>query len=246
MIRIVVPVWGDYWWVLDAFVHLARKYWRPCPPIIVVCHDPPAMPGGVEAFDAGGGWSGELYNKGFTGGIKRALEAMAEPVVYFSGADAWILGDVPAGEMDVLAEHLFAAGNVAKLKTGDPLAEPYLVQEADWGGYAIVHCEQPERHGLLFSGTGMMAALWNRRLFVELLQPGWTMWNMEISGSHWMHANRPELTSLGVRPGPIMHANAVRAMAPGVGPGVAFLGALKPEDRAVVEPMVPACYRKAE
>jgi hypothetical protein len=221
MIRVLVPTGERYLPCLEAMLGNLRRQWDPLPPVTVFSERRLPVPEwaawGAEYEEAAGAFSNRL---------RALLLSVAEPVVYLSPCDVFLLDDLDAQAAGDLAEYILERGDVARAAVLEPI-EPHEYVET-WRGLEIVRCAE-WRDCSILAGMSMNPALWSRDLLRDLLEPGWDIWQVEQVGTYRMRDRFPEMRSVGVRPPLARCANLACREARATYPEL-----LPPEDRALV------------
>lgn len=218
MLRLITFAWGPYTWLIKPCVEaLARQWVGPFPNgRMTVMTDDPKAASAVDAdlFQLHQGWRTD----NFSNRLKDLLMDVSEPIIFWTTPDTFWLDRINGHDIQALADYMMCRHDIVRITLYDvPSLEDHHVHAAVVGGMELVGCSDPE-HCSLVSGLAMGAGLLNRKWLLELLEPGWNIWDVENRGTSKMHKHYPWLTSLAVYPGlrkvDVCHRGQVRDLSP--------------------------------
>ena len=222
--KAIVPVWGRHAALLGPMVANLRRHWDDVE-VIVIGERPGGFPEGAEFLDAG-----PFTEQGYSMFLKHALSLLDDHAVYVTPVDIFLLGDVHVDKMTACLRYLEARPGVARLDFLHELLHPSVPVE-EWEGLRIV------RNDSIFDGMCTGPGLWNRENLTALLQPGWTIWQIEQIGTYRMRERG--FAGLCVDPPLTVEADIVS----NCHRILWRLDKLLPEDRAALEAALPPGWK---
>lgn len=237
----------EYQWALRPFAYLFGKYWGPQRVLYVGDRLAGQLPDNVEFMRVPcyteGIWP---WKEWFSNGVKETLKVLEDDIVAVFLPDHWVCKPVRHDVVDAMAGYMREEGNVVRGNlTGDTSLQGHSEVVATRGDVEIIICAD-RRHCGKEAGTALSPALWNRKLFMEILEPHWGLWATEQLGTEKMHRERPGWVSVGTNPGALERVNGLRSgkrkEAAGLPQKEVWLGEFAEEDGRVVRGMVPGRY----
>jgi hypothetical protein len=229
MISILLLCWGEYGWLVESWKASWKRLGPEMPEVRVTDWPPERM----------------QHPSNFSRLLRGELIDIKHPVVLLSPADTFPITMPPAHSLHWLqnaARYILDSANVVRFgfvhdpalaAYGEPVgAVPFpgiIYRCAQWQ-----HCSGP-------GGLSMETALWNRAHLVSLLLDGWSIAQVESTGSEWMRERRPDLVSVGLVPGLLHTAKLVDHFQPNV---VRDLGRLCSADAEAVRRAMPANWKE--
>lgn len=205
--QIVVTTSDKSNWTLQTFAYLFNTYYSSGQNVHIICESIPefklssnfilhqARVHGIKS-----GWPRQQW----TNGLISYLESIKEQYVLIMLDDYWINRTVDIRGIGTLHEYMTLNKNVLRIDlTGDRLYAQGVEDVEAYGHYDLITA-----HGSQYQ-MSLMPGLWNKKLLLEILQPNWTPWEVELSGTSLVN-DRPELIVLGTRQWPLRIVNALR------------------------------------
>jgi hypothetical protein len=200
MLPVVVLTSDKYMWAMRPFAYLFNIYLSSLQPVTVGCFRIPnyfVLPPNFTLF--------QIDRRNYpadkwSDGLIKLLRSIREDHVLFMLEDYWLTRTVDIQGVSACYEYMQARPDVLRFDLTDDRQYAGGVKDVDkWGHYDIVETffETPYQ-------MSTQAGIWNRRLFLELLTPGKSAWEVEI------HTQPPkEMRVLGTRQCPMRYANAL-------------------------------------
>ena len=183
------------------FAYLFNKYWSSLQGVTVIGYQPPdfELPPNFKFFSAG-------EDKGqnhWTDGVIKALQAIDDELLVLLLDDYWLTRTADVGGVASLADYVAEHKRVLRMDlTTDRLYSGRMFEVEGWGHYDII--ETP--HGTPYQ-MSLQAAIWRRKLLLDLLKPGKSPWQVELEGES---QPAPEMRVLGTRQNPVKYANVFK------------------------------------
>lgn len=229
----------DYQWALWPFAALFLRYWGP--ETVEYCGDrlDGDLPANLAFVQVPAYRMGEWpWQHWFGNGLASYLETVQDPIVGLFLPDHWIRDPVNLEAAVVLEAYLLAHDDVVRgCLAGGTALDQHGDVVCTWDGIDIVSVPPDHPHASLDGGMAFCPSLWNRRRLLNLVEPGWTLWQCEALGTRKM-AQRG-LRSVGTWP-PALWRAAGLSHADGK---VARLEGLRGEDWALVRSHLPNGWR---
>lgn len=196
----VVVLTSDYYlWALQPFSYLFNVYFSSLQPVVVGGFRKPEFqlpPNFIFMSLDKENYPPEKWSDG----LIRLLNHVPDSHVLFMLEDYWLCRTVDMRGLDACFTYILNKPDVLRIDlTSDRLYAGGMFDVEAYGSYDIIETpfETPYQMSL-------QAAIWNRRLFLELLEPGKTAWETEI------HTKPPNsMRVLGTRQLPMRYANAI-------------------------------------
>lgn len=226
--RVIVPVSDKYLFALQGFSLLFNRYWSELQQVTVVGYKTPDfdLPGNFEFVSMGndpGYWD-------WTTGIVDYLNSIDDSHFTLLLEDYWLCRGVNHQAVNSLHDLARMYPQILRIDltsdrqfNGKAIAFNYLPY---WGYLDLVWTPPDSEYQM-----SLQAGIWNRKHFLSFLEPGRSIWDIEIGGiSNKVH-ERDDLWVLGTKQCPIKYANVFN----NGNPGKMFLDELTPEDRKELE-----------
>lgn len=204
--QIIVTTADKSLWTIKTFAYLFNIYYSAQQDVHLICESPPRfrLPQNfvIHPTHLNGitGWPRDRW----TDGLVRHLNSINEQYVLIMLDDYWISRTVDTGGIMTLLDYMISQPNLLRVDlTGDRL---YAGGVRDIGAYG--HFDIVEAKGSDYQ-MSLMPGLWNKKLLLEILQPNWTPWEVELEGTTLVN-RRPELKVVGTRQWPIRIVNGLR------------------------------------
>lgn len=204
--QIIVTTSDRSIWTLKAFSYLFNTYYSALQNVHVVCESLPRfrLPTNFMLhpvhLDGITGWPRERW----TDGLVRYLNSIPEQYVLIMLDDYWLVRTVDTGGINTLFNYMLERPELLRVDlTGDRLYAGGVEDIECYGHFDIVSAQGSEYQ------MSLMPGLWNKKLLLEVLQPAWNPWQVEMEGTTVVN-ERPELIVVGTRQWPIRIVNSLR------------------------------------
>lgn len=228
MLPVVVITSDKYLWAMQPFSYLFNTYWSSLQPVTVGCFSRPSfkLPPNFNIIQIDP--VNYPANK-WSDGLIKLLKTVHEDHFLFMLEDYWLCRTVDLGGITACHEYVKDKPEVLRIDvTADRLYAGGMFDVEGWGHYDII--ETPSTTPYQMS---TQAGIWNKHLFLELLVPGKSAWEVEI------HTSVPDrMRVLGTRQYIMRYANALLKgeLAP------KQLALIPPEHQKAVYNMIPKEY----
>lgn len=204
--QIIVTTSDKSLWTTKTFAYLFNTYYSSLQNVHIVCESmprfrlPPNFVLHPVHLDGITGWPIEKW----TDGLARYLNSIPEQHVLIMLDDYWLVRTVDTRGINTLYEYMIERPEVLRVDlTGDRLYARDARDVDCYGHYDIISAQGTEYQ------MSLMPGLWNKKLLLEVLQPNWSPWEVELSGTSVVN-ERPELIVVGTRQWPIRIVNSLR------------------------------------
>lgn len=204
--QVIVTTSNKSMWTLKAFSYLFNTYYSSLQNVHVVCESVPRFHLPVNYIchpvhlDGIVDWPKDRW----TDGLVRYLNSIPEQHVLILLDDYWLIRTVDTRGINTLHEYMLERPEVLRVDlTGDRLYAGGM-QDVDCYGHFDIVSAQGSQYQM-----SLMPGLWNKALLLEVLQPNWSPWDVELSGTSIVN-DRPELIVVGTRQWPIRIINSLR------------------------------------
>lgn len=226
--RVIVMTSDKYIEALRPFAHLFNRYWSPSIPVLVAGYTPPEfeLPANFS-FMSIGRFEDYPLNK-WSDSLIKVCDMLQDEVFVLMLEDYWVIRKVDTEAVSILADYVRQFGYVLKI---DLCADRLYAAGATPYGWVnrldLVKSDPSSAYHM-----SLMTGIWHRKNLRSVLVPGWTPWDVEISGTtHLQHVTvHPDGTEsmivLGTRQWPVRHTLAFR----GGDIGTIYLDELSPRD----------------
>jgi hypothetical protein len=198
-LRVFVEVSDNYLWALRPFAHLFNVHWSELQPVVVFGYSNPTFPlppnFSFFSIDAHN-YPAERWSDGFITFLQRQQD---EHFVLLL-VDYWLCRMVDHRAIASLHDYMRGHPRVLRMDlTADRLYAGGMRDADYWGSLDIIETGVGVPYQL-----SLQAAIWNRKLMLELLVPGKSPWEVEL------HTSVPDtMRVLGTRQYPIRYATGV-------------------------------------
>lgn len=206
---VLVVTSARYLWALRPFAYLFSIYWSRSQPVLVATDARPsfALPENFEYVTIGGGEP--LPAERWSDGLIEALKSLVnETHVVLLLEDYWLVRMVDRLGVSFLVDFM-AQQEQSQVLRMDLTADRQYNGHASNVGY-LGHYDLVETPGTSEYQMSLQAGIWNVDLLLEVLRPGMSPWDVELSLSPELH-NREDLRVLGTRQCPIRYINAFKS-----------------------------------
>lgn len=198
-LRVFVEVSDNYLWTLKPFAYYFNIYWSTLQPVIVAGYKKPdfQLPPNFKFHQI----APENYPADkWSDGMINFLSKQDDRHFILLLCDYWLCRTVDMRGIDACYEQMTMHNNVLRFDLTDDRQYAGGVKDIGYyGSYDIV--ETP--HGTPYQ-MSLQAAIWNKKLLLDVLKPGMSAWETEI------HLQPPSnLRVMGTRQRPVRYANAV-------------------------------------
>lgn len=233
--RIFVLTSDNYSHSVLGFSYLFNKYWSPNKEVIVAGYNkfPQGLPSNFVKHRIG---RQEDYpvNKWSDGLIGLMNDFPDDEVFLLMLEDYWITEPVHVREVHMLYDYMCQFKYVIKMDMYTD--RRYAAGKQDYGICGHIPLIKSDYNSQYH--MSLMCGLWNRRLMLQILQPGQTPWQVELDGTPMLARCRDDVLVLGTeswndtpRTCPIRHTLAHRRG----NPGELLLDEIAPEDVAALK-----------
>lgn len=197
--RVFVITSDHYMWALKPFIYLFQQYWSELQEVVVAGFSMPDfdLP---ENFRFHSIARQNYPAKKWSNALIKFLQDMPDDHFVLMLEDYWLCRTVDHRGVQACWEYIKEKPDVLRIDlTDDRLYAGGRVDVEGWGSYDII--ETPESTPYQMS---TQAGIWNRKLMLDLLEPGKSAWEVEI------HTKPPsKMRVLGTRQAPVRYANAI-------------------------------------
>ncbi len=209
-LRIVVTTSDRSDWTLQPFAHLFNTYWKINQEVDVACESMPKfnLPKNfrLRPINLGeNGWPKDQWSDG----LIKYLNAISEQFVIIMLDDYWINRGVDRAAVKAIFEYMSKYRSILRIDlTGDrfyangpkyPLDNPVHDTHAHLDFFNRPNSEYQ---------MSLMPGMWNKKKLLEILEPNWDPWQVELEGTH--KVNKTDMVVLGTRQWPVRITNALR------------------------------------
>lgn len=190
-------------WALRPMFHLLRKYWPQMPLPIVGGYTKPDF--NLPALWFNIGRFADYPVTRWSNGLIKFLNNLIDDHVLLMLDDYWLNRPVNHAAIMDLAE--LAENNPSILRldvTSDRANNADIVSVGGYRGLDLVQSNP----GIVYHFS-YQAAIWNRRLLLNVLQPEQSPWESEINGCHILQS-KPQYKVIGTRQCPLRYTIAVQ------------------------------------
>jgi hypothetical protein len=192
------------------FAYLFNHYWGSDNQVTIIGNNAPlkTLPDNFRFYRVtSGGWD----KKDFTNGMIPFLYNCHDEQILWMLDDYWTNYPVDMGGIKTLSDYM--------LKTKIPILRMDLTRDREcsyrctqfgrFGGFDII--ESPPGTPYQMS---LQAGIWNVELLLKILQPDWSPWDVELSGSEWV--DRLDMVVMGTMQNPVRYTNALNNNSTGI------------------------------
>jgi hypothetical protein len=209
-LKIIVTTHDKYMWALRPFAYLFNIYWSAQQPITALVESEPKfkLPSNFDThvIDVDGeGWPKNRWTDGFI----KYLNGIKEQYIVILLEDYWLNRKADTEGIRTFHEYLTFHPNVVRfdltmdrLYAGGP---QYPLDDPDYEKYG--HYDIIIRPGTEYQ-MSLQAGMFNKGLLLELLEPGWSPWEVELLGTGKLHNS--DMIVLGTRQNPVSYTNALQ------------------------------------
>jgi hypothetical protein len=210
-LKIIVTTHNRYMWALRPFAYLFNIYWSAQQPITALVESEPnfKLPPNFDIYLTnvdGLGWPKERW----TDGLIKYLNSIKEQYIVILLEDYWLNRKADTRGAQTLHEYMTFHPKVIRFDlTMDRLYAPgpqYPSDDPDHDKYG--HYDIVKRKGMAYE-MSLQAGIFNKKLLLDLLRPGWSPWEVELLGTNVI--NDSDVVVLGTRQNPVSYTNALQA-----------------------------------
>ena len=198
-LRVFVEVSDKYLWALRPFSYLFNLYWSSLQPVVVMGYKRPDfnLPPNFTFYSIA---RTEYQSERWSDGLIEFLRIQEDEHFVFLLCDYWLQRTVDVRGVSACHDYIKTRPNVIRMDLiDDRQYAGGVIDVESWGCYDII--ETP--YGTPYQ-MSLQPGLWNRKLMLDVLEPGKSAWEAEI------HLHPPEtMRVLGTRQSPLRYANAV-------------------------------------
>lgn len=205
--KVVVTTCDKYLFALQGFCYQFNKYWSTLQPVDIVGYRQPefSLPPNFTFVSMGNdpGW------KDWTTGVIKYLQSINDPNFVLLLEDYWLCRGVNHQAVSTLFDLCVSYPQILRMD---------LTDDRQYNGHAVRFDYLPYWGYMDLVWTGpdseyqmsLQAGIWNRHHFLSLLEPGHSIWDVEIGDiSNKIH-KRDDLWVLGTRQRPLRYANVFK------------------------------------
>ena len=225
-LRVFVITCDKYLWALKGFIHQFQKYWSSLQPVVVAGYTAPDfdLPPNFTFHSI----SATEYPKGrWSTGLIEFLRSVNDDHFVLLLEDYWLCRGVNHQAVCTLHDLCRMQREILRLDLTDDRQYNGEARDFDYMpyyGYNDIVWTPPKSPYQM----SLQAAIWNRRLLLEVLHPRESAWQVEIAGTATNVRKRDDVWVLGTRQRPVRYANVFRGGDPS--PGSLNLTHLLPAD----------------
>lgn len=208
MIRTFVITCDKYSWALKGFCYQFNKYWSGLQPVVIAGYKKPKfkLPDNFSFYSIN---KQEYPSKRWSTGLIHFLRDMRDDHFVLMLEDYWLCRGVNHQSIDTL--HQFCQDHPQVLRMDLTDDRQYSGQQRDfdyvpyYGYNDIVWTPQDSPYQM-----SLQAAIWNRKLLLEVLHVDESAWQVETAGTATNVRNREDIWVLGTRQRPVRYANVFK------------------------------------
>lgn len=206
--RVFITTCDKYLDALRPMAHQLNKYWRPSPPeCVVMGFTPPTfdLPDNFT-FHSVGPQADYPFGK-WSDAVIKFLNEVEDEVFVLLLEDMWPLRAIDGRAIDMLAAYMHQFQYVARIDLTTDRLYAHGMREyncLEWLDLIISMPGSPYH-------CSLMGGMWNRGHMLNLLKPGWSPHDVELTGTTDLSHNR-DVIVLGTRQWPLRHTLALRAL----------------------------------
>lgn len=205
--QIVVTTSDKSMWTLKTFAYLFNIYYSSLQSVHVICESmprfrlPPNFILHPVRLNGVAGWPKDRWSDG----LVKYLSTISEQYVLILLDDYWLVRTVDTRGINTLFDYMVEKPNILRMDlTGDRLyARTPAHNVESYGHYDIISAQGSEYQ------MSLMPGMWRKKLLLEVLQPNWSPWDVELAGTSIVNDNS-EMIVVGTRQWPIRIVNSLR------------------------------------
>jgi hypothetical protein len=211
-LKVIITTHDAFNWSLQPFMYLFNTYWSAQQKVEIVGENRPKFRlesnFSFHSVDVDGqGWPKEKWTNGFI----KYLNSIKEQYLVILLNDYWINRTVDIRGVITLYEYMVAHPRVLRMDlTMDRLfaagAHYPHYDEGNYGHYG--HYDLINRPGTQYQ-ISLQPAIWNKKLLLEILQPDWSPWEVELQGTPKVN-ERDDIIVLGTRQNLFSYTNGLK------------------------------------
>lgn len=209
-LKIIVTTCNKSDWTLQPFAYLFNEYWNKNKNVDVICESIPKfkLPTNFSFHPVNlsdNGWPKEQW----TDGLIKYLNSISEQFVLIMLDDYWINRGVDQNGIQAIHEYMEKYRSILRI---DLTLDRFFANGPKYPPDNPIH--DSYKHLDFYNRPGsqyqisLMPGIWNKKLLLEILQPNWTPWQVELEGTH--KVNQTSMVILGTSQSPIKITNALR------------------------------------
>lgn len=194
-------------WTIRPFIYLFNIYWSAAQKVDILCESQPDF---TLAKNFKTHVLTDWPKEKWTDGLIRYLHSISEQYVIIMLDDYWLIRTVDIRGMPTFIEYMSLHKNILRFDlTLDRLyanGPQYPAHDPDYdmyGHYDIINRPQSQYQ------VSLMPAIWNKGLFLDILELGWNPWQVELQGTGVVN-ERDDIMVVGTRQQPVRIVNALR------------------------------------
>ncbi len=193
-------------WTMQAYQYLFNIYFSSLKDVYVLCESMPTFPTYPNFhyrpvyIDKSGRWPVEKWSDG----LINFLREIDTDYAIIMLDDYWLPRTVDTKGISTLIDYMDMFDDLLRMDlTGDRLYASGVKDVESFGHYDIISAPDSQYQ------MSLMPGIWKKELLLEILEPGWTPWEVELDGTHKLNA-RPEIAVAGTRQWPMRIVNSLR------------------------------------
>lgn len=204
--QVIVTTSNKSMWTIQAFAHLFNQYYSSMKDVYVLCESLPKFnlpPNFVPKLAALNGNKFVWPKDQWSDGLIKYLHTVKERYVLLMLDDYWLIRTVDVSGIGTLLEYMVNNPKILRMDlTADRQFAGGAKRVESYGHYDIVHAP-----GTPYQ-MSLMPGMWNKKLLLEILQPGWSPWEVELDGTGKL--NETDMIVVGTQQQPIRIVNSLR------------------------------------
>lgn len=207
-LRVFIITCDKYLWALKGFIYQFQKYWSSLQPVVVAGYSKPDF-GLPDNFTFHSINPVEYPKERWSTGLIEFLKSVNDEHFVLLLEDYWLCRGVNHQSIDTLHELCRLQPKILRLDLTDDRQYSGDMRDFDhmpYYGYNDIVWTPPESPYQM----SLQAAIWNRRLMLEVLKVNESAWQVEIAGTATNLRGREDLWVLGTRQRPVRYANVFR------------------------------------
>lgn len=208
MLRVFVITCDKYLWGLKGFIYQFQKYWSSLQPVVIAGYSKPEF-GLPDNFTFHSINATEYPKERWSTGLIEFLQSVDDEHFVLLLEDYWLCRGVNHQAVNTLHELCKLQPKILRMDLTDDRQYSGDMRDFDhmpYYGYNDIVWTPPESPYQM----SLQAAIWNRRLMLEVLKAEESAWQVEIAGTATNLRGREDLWVLGTRQRPVRYANVFR------------------------------------
>lgn len=205
--KIIVTTSDKSIWTIRPFMYLFNIYWSANQPVDILCESIPDFPlePNFKSYVIAD-WPQDKW----TDGLIKYLNSIKEQYVIILLDDYWLIRTADSRGIPTFIEYMSLNKSILRfdltldrLYANGPKYPAHDPDFATYGHYDIITRPQSQYQ------VSLMPAIWNKSLLLDVLEPGWNPWQVELQGTGKVN-DREDIMVVGTRQWPVKIVNALR------------------------------------